>query len=490
MLTLYYLGSEIPGHRTFLAEQGVTNVGLSFVGLSRRVKFARPWVIADKFPEHQKILLESGGYSIRTNPDKYDIPDLAEKYLRFVQDNADRVELITEFDVPGTDHIQEALREAAGDRYVPVWHAEDGIPALEALGDTYGRVAVPQTSVGDRDIVSVLKRLARRGVKLHGTAMTKTATMESIPWDSVASTSWLSPMQFGDSQIWTGRELKRYPKDYKDEGRRKHRQYLKSQGFDVEAFEADKGNESLRVAVWSWERFIESINSRKKKIVTMSPESHEDEIPENDVPIVRTQLSTQGHEIATREPQERQLLPGLAMTVVTRDELGENGEKQVREDNLMDVAGTSLRQCDSCYIADRCPAFRPSAECAYEIPVQIRTRDQLAAVQDALIAMQFQRVAFMRVVEEAEGGYADPNLSKEIGLLEKMIDRKIEQESDVESLVITAKRRGQAQSGMIAQLFGDKASEAARALPAPVDVDAVIAEVVEADVVDTRPEAT
>ncbi|MEV4575972.1 hypothetical protein AB0K16_22270 [Nonomuraea jabiensis] len=482
MLKLFFLGSEIPTHRSFLAEQLVTDVGISFVGLSRRVKFAKPWIIADKYPDFQNVLLDSGGYSIRANPEKYDLDDLAAKYLDFVELNVDRVELVTDWDVPDTP-LRARLSELAGDKFMPVWHQEDGIRVLEELADTYGRVGVPQTSVGGRDIVSVLKKLARRGVALHGVAMTKTSTMESIPWDSVASTSWLSPAQFGDSQIWTGHELKRYPKAYKDQGRKKHRQHLRKQGFDVELFEADEGQEALRIAVWSWRELVDHINSRKGKILSMSPETHEDENSETELDGVRPQLGAARNEIATRDPEERQLLPGLSLSIVTRDELGEGGEKVVRQDTLMDVSSVSMRQCDSCYISEKCTAYRESASCAYEIPVQIRTRDQLEAVQDALIAMQFQRVAFMRTVEDAEGGYADPNLSKEIYLLEKMIDKKIAQETDVETLTITAKRKGAAQTGLVAQLFGDKASEAARALPAPVDSDALIAEVVEGEVV-------
>ena len=68
------------------------------------------------------------------------------------------------------------------------------------------------------------------------------------------------------------------------------------------------------------------------------------------------------------------------------------------------------------------------ANCAYGIPLHIETPSQVAALEDAIITMQAQRVIFMQMVEETEGGYADPNLSSEIDRLGLLIKSRRESE--------------------------------------------------------------
>ncbi|MGW0061411.1 hypothetical protein ACWDTT_15975 [Streptosporangium sandarakinum] len=494
MLSLYFGGAEIPGHRTLLADQGVAEVALSFIGLLRRTKLTRPWLIADKFPAGQKVFLDSGAYTINTSPDKYspaDIEELAAKYRTFVEANLDAVELVSELDAVrmGSDWLADQrsdFYDGLGEKFLPIWHADTGLAELERLADRYGRVGVPQASAGGRDIAGILNRLARRGVRIHGVAMTKIGLMETIGFDSVASTSWLSPAQYGDSQIWTGHELKRYPKKYKQQGRKRHRTHLQGQGFDVEAFEADTGGEALRIAIWSWRQLIDDINRRNRRTVTMQPEPAPGENPEVTPAEVGTPSAEARNSSPTDRDGERQLLPGLSLTQVTRTELGEDGQQTSRTEHLMSVGAASSRQCDSCYVSSRCTAFRSGASCAYEIPIEVKTRDQLAAVQDAVTAMQAQRVMFMRMVEESEGGYADPNLSKEIDLLSKLIDKRVAQDTESVTITMNARGRAGAEAGVVARLFGREASEQARALEAPRPADDVMRDlgVVEAEIVE------
>jgi hypothetical protein len=82
---------------------------------------------------------------------------------------------------------------------------------------------------------------------------------------------------------------------------------------------------------------------------------------------------------------------------------------------------------------------------------------------DALIEMQSQRVLFMKMAEDMEGGYADPNLTTEIKLLQHLIDKRHEMDQEGFSLQITAKQSGGA--GVLSRLFGPQAGERARELP-------------------------
>ena len=148
----------------------------------------------------------------------------------------------------------------------------------------------------------------------------------------------------------------------------------------------------------------------------------------------------------------------------------------------MTTPPTPLLQCNTCFMKDKCPAMRPGQECVYDIPVQVRTPGQLAAVQDALIEMQAQRVLLMRMIEQTEGGYADPNLSAEIQRLWKMM---ADRGSSSDTFKLTVEAGGQqASAGMISRIFGSSAGERLSIASEPVDTQTVVGDIVEADVVD------
>jgi hypothetical protein len=116
---------------------------------------------------------------------------------------------------------------------------------------------------------------------------------------------------------------------------------------------------------------------------------------------------------------------------------------------------TSLRQCNTCFVAANCPAFKPDNSCAYNLPIEVKTKEQLKGLLTAIIEMQGQRVAFMRMAEELNGGYADPNTSQEMDRLMKLVKTVKDMETNKEFIQITASRTSE--GGVLSQLFGPKA---------------------------------
>jgi hypothetical protein len=107
-------------------------------------------------------------------------------------------------------------------------------------------------------------------------------------------------------------------------------------------------------------------------------------------------------------------------------------------------------------VAANCPAFKPSNTCAFSLPVEVKTKEQLKALNTALLEMQAQRVAFMRYSEELNGGYADPNVSQEMDRYFKMLKAMKELDESKEFVQITASR--QSSGGVLSAIFGDKAT--------------------------------
>jgi hypothetical protein len=144
-----------------------------------------------------------------------------------------------------------------------------------------------------------------------------------------------------------------------------------------------------------------------------------------------------------------------------------------------------MRVCDGCFLKDKCPGFKPASTCLYDIPIEIKTRPQLMAVRDALITMQTQRVLFLQMSEQLNGGYPDQNLSAEMDRLRRMIKDRF----DVERETLTIQGPSvhvSGGAGYLSSLLGSEVADKMTALPAPVNADEFMkeSEIWDADVVE------
>lgn len=474
-MDLFFGGTEQKMWRELLAREGAGHVSLSYIGLRRRIKDPSNWRIADHYPG-QKVYLDSGASTLNRDDEtrQDDAYDLAQKYVAFVESNIDSIEFASEFDASALGqgllwNLRATFWEKLPDeKWMPVWHSETGTRELERLADTYARVGVLQGDTNS-DLTPLLRKLSGR-MKLHGVSMTRMQAMQEIPWASVGTSSWLNVTQYGETFVWTGREMKWYPKREKDKARKRHRTWLADQGFDADLIEADDNAELLRLSIWSWRNFAASLKSNRgvTSVDVLRPFGNAE--PPGDT------VDTPGTPERNGElvlPAAKKLLPVLGISY-------EKGTD--RDGNEIDVPHlttppSGLLRCDNCFAREKCPEMTPGSDCAYEIPAKVRTTGQLAAVNDWLIETQTQRVAQMRLIEQIEGGYADSNLSAEMDRLAKMIKAK----NDAAREGFSLKIEGSASPGgpgMIARIFGNEAAEKMTALPAPVDTEDVVEAVI------------
>lgn len=468
-MKLYYGGAELPVWRKLLAAENITDVSMSFVGLSKRVvSFARPWLIAEKFPENQNVFLDSGAFSYNNDADSItdNLRELSQSYQNFVTANIERVTMVSEFDALnlGEDYIlgqRQEFYDGLGDKFIPVWHSQYGLDELERLCASYSRVAIADTGIKDHRTINSLNNFAGRyDVKFHGMG-TKIEQMKSIAWDSVGSTSWMSPSHYGDTAIWVGNELKRYPKKYKEQARNRHRTLFEQNGFDADKIIADDRTEVLRLSLWSWQKLMESINGTRVTTRAETPDFTDEESSPGTV----DHLDTHSRNDVPPVTRETELIPNMGI----RQDV-QSG------DMLYTTRSDSMRMCNTCFLKDKCAGYMPDANCLYGIPVSVRTPTQMKALQDGLVEMQFQRVKFMEMAEQASGGYVDSNLSGEIDRLQRLIKAKMESESEKMSIRMDLSRPAQGQPSLMAQLMGSKLTEQiSRAeYPETVDADAII----------------
>jgi hypothetical protein len=435
---LYFMGGEQRGWQRLLLSEGVHNLGVSFTYFYRKVKRAN-WELPS-FPEGTSILLDSGAFGANKNPGQHDEPgwlNYETAYCEFVEDNIDGLDIVAEFDLQmlGYDHIKgmrETFWDGLGSKFMPIWHPTYGMDELERLARRYDRVGVPGSSLSDLSYLGGrINTLSRQwDCRFHGIALTQPEVLRNVHFATAASTSWISPSKFGDTQVFDGVRLKRYPKKYKDQSRRRHKMLFEKAGFDAQKILNDDPVEVTRFTVWSWRRFEESL--AKHRGVTPSPEG------------VTVEIAHQGTAPVDPSGVVARTEPAAPLPVLNF------GASEVL---TLAPAGT-VRTCNNCYVASNCPAYKPESACAFNIPVELRTREQLLGALYSVVEMQVQRVAFGRYTEELEGGYADPNLSGEMDRLMRLVKELKDIEDSRDSLKINVEAR--AGAGVLSRIFGER----------------------------------
>src|ERR1700683_3744638 len=165
-MKMYFGGSEVKLWRDLLAQENVPNVALSYIGLLRRNKnnleITENWSIAEHYPEDQNIFLDSGAFTLNKEGADYTREDallLAQCYEKFVENNIDRISLVSEFDVQilGQAQMQWSrdgfYNSLPADKFMPIWHAEYGVDELERLCSTYSVVGITATDIGDKSLI-------------------------------------------------------------------------------------------------------------------------------------------------------------------------------------------------------------------------------------------------------------------------------------------------------------------------------------------------
>lgn len=478
-------GVEIPSNRTLLERSGVEHVMLNYWGLRKRgLPKTKAYLVSEHFLPTMKVWLDSGAIQAdKAGLSRAELEEYAADYEEFVALNHDRIEGWTEFDSQsmGLSWIEQQ-RAAYGDdaKLWVVWHEVYGVTKLREWAAEYLNIAIPNDAVESVTSLSgVIQGLKRQyPVNIHGLAMAKPDNLRQIPFDTTSTLSWLSPMRRGETIVWDNMKLVRYPKKMKAQARPRYKGIVERAGLDFIKFVNDDTLEATKVAVWSYLQLEKTMINNKK-----SNENHpwKPQVSDNSDDTLYTGLMETGgypsdnsgsdmrkverSELTQRDPNEVISMPVFGYQMKTIVET-EDGRDVLKDVPVVQSNTSSLRQCNTCFVAQNCPAFKPNNTCAFSLPVEVKTKEQLKGLLQAIVEIQGQRVAFMRFAEELNGGYADPNTSQEIDRLLKLVSTVKDLESNKEFVQITASR--QTSGGVLSAIFGDKA-QALREMEKPLD---------------------
>lgn len=470
----YFGGGEVPTYRDLMHERGIKRMSLNYVSHYRRVK-TTDWDIDEHYPPGSEIFVDSGARAYNrpgVEVPLAEITAISQDYYAFIAYNIERIAGYLEFDAEAMDDLERGFWRAQlhPGKGIVVWHSGDGIEELERLCAKYPRVAVSEKSLEDESMIPLYRRLARV-TKLHLIGADRSLMVQQIAWHSCHFAAWISAQQRGETFVWAGHELRRYQSDRKEFARKRHRALFESLGLDVAKLNADDSMENLKLALWSWQQHFANLERPIGTPVTLSPEPRTPEKASQGLTGVEGTHPDWAHDVVTERASStrpKSPLPGLettSHTVYVTDP--EDGSRKPRTELRVVTADSNIRVCDGCFLAGKCPAYSPGESCAYNIPISIATKEQRAALFDALIEMQGQRVFFMRVAEEGDGGYADKALSSEIDRLSRLLKLKDDMEQAGFTLTVKAQQRGETQVGLLTRLFGKDAD------PLPIENSAV-----------------
>jgi hypothetical protein len=453
-MKIIFLGAEVPSNRTLLETTGAKNVGFSFYRLLRRGLPKKGYLLENHFDKHFQIHVHPG------LPDIHDLQldEFSELYETFVADNMTRLASFSEIDVDDQEYVENQRKtcwaEVPPGKFLPIWNPKTGFKGLNELAERYLDIGLPGESLEEAtQLAAVARTLARSGTRFHILGSARPDNLRSVPAESTTTMSWLSPMMNGETIVWDGTKLVRYPKRMKDQARARYRNVYQTAGVDVDLILEDDPKEVCRLAVWSYQQYEARLNGVNDDFLYINNDGMEVEQSGEETPSDIDKRPHQVRKLEARNPEEMGNLPvfGYDMDTVVED------DGTIKDVTVVQSQSTSLRVCDTCYVASNCPAFKPASTCAFKLPIEIKTKDQLKGLINAVIEMQGQRVAFMRFAEEMQGGgYSDPNLSQEIDRLFKLIKTTKELDDSREFIRMTVERQGSA--GVLSSIFGDKAN--------------------------------
>lgn len=453
---MFFGGAEKGSYRSLLLSAGVERfaINLTHYAIPKR----KTLDLSEIYKGHEIILYTS----------EHD-EDLA-RYDSFVREHVDSLTYVI-----GRPEYDGSWM---GDKYVPIWNDPDDLERFAWLCQKHSRVAVSDKAITGKNIGRISQIAQRWSSQLIGLT-SKPDVIERVGWEAVVVVSWSSAVRYGETQVWDGHALHRYPAQQKESARKRHRADIQRLGVSYEAVLEDEVGAVAHLAIQSWKSW-ETKNFGGYDLMNIDDEQ-EFNPPEDGQNITisgdtQTPLSVAPRvpNIAIQVPEkrhgsEKRLLPVMGLETITtmgiqtHDEQGESIEVDPEKVSVLRYNADPLRQCNHCYLASRCPQFQENAECAFSLPVEIRTKDQLNAALRGLVEMQVGRVMFGRFAEELEGQGLDPALSAELDRTFNLIEKFKNINDTRDTVRFEVEARGS--SGVLSRLFGAKAGEQAKALP-------------------------
>jgi hypothetical protein len=251
-------------------------------------------------------------------------------------------------------------------------------------------------------------------------SITKDEVMSGL-YASGATSSWLSGAKFGNTYEYVGALKMTTHHGSKGSGKAV-RDHLKGKcarlGIDHSLLMQD---DRLTVNTWNAHQWILFINdAAPSSALTVQADTFQ-QLSESDLTLA---VSTSN---ALTTPQQQ------PTTLATQE-----------------AGGAYLRVCNSCFLSATCPAYKPDANCSVSTRPRVDTPEDLQQLLNRVIEIQGERVMFSAFAEKNQNMGLNPDVSREIQTLTKIVKEAKEIMAPI-SEEITIKARG---PSVMNSLFG------------------------------------
>ena len=238
MFNLYFAGSYSPAE-DLLRKLNCRRLFSQFNDRSGVKKWIEDW---DKTGKRHIIFIDSGAYTARTKGVEIDL----DKYIEYLNENKGRFEVIAPLDVIPNESKESQLdapekswknylimkeRVIDSDKVIPAFHMGEDFKYLQqildsnteymAMGGMAGRTAKARIHWYEK-CFRIIQQSKNPNIKIHAFGMTSLNLLETYPFYSADSTSWLLSASMGNlltsnGTLYVGKDynkpnhIKRYP---------------------------------------------------------------------------------------------------------------------------------------------------------------------------------------------------------------------------------------------------------------------------------------
>jgi hypothetical protein len=400
-VNIFFAGGENPTQRKRLIEHKVEHICVSFYGWQAAHSSDN---LAKVFPDDVKLVLTAG----ISRQKSLDWAEFALNYLDFIEHNIDRIEWVYEIDsqhcpIETRNHMRKAIETIPGVVMVPQ-HNEPQQLALTAA--KYERVAVNAT-VSKRCEARDLRRVQ---ATLFGSNVLNQRVLTAGRIPVTTTMAWLSPRRYGEMLLYTRTgKLLHIETAHRLRAIEQYKRQIISYDVDPDACASGDLGALTTLGVRSIMEMESTLNQRRRDRETAAPKE-DSRIAKAESPV----------EAAPAPLMYKQMIDKLRVPLPSlRESPAANRSFAANQ--------RSLRQCDTCSLAEVCPKHEPGSECSFDIPVEIATREDWLSACQVILDFQFQRVTFGHFSEQIEGGQITEKVGREM-------DRFMRLMSQVQSL--------------------------------------------------------
>lgn len=173
----------------------------------------------------EDYLLDSGAFTFMFSKKdhKVDWNEYIDRYATYIKQNGIKNYFELDIDsIVGYDNVlklRSKLERQVGWPCIPVWHYSRGKEEFSKMCESHKYVAIGGIA-GDKKLLHKLIPYLRhfideahhKGARIHGLGFTRTTLLQTLPFDSVDSTAWLSFVKYGNYAKFNGSHMIPIPK--------------------------------------------------------------------------------------------------------------------------------------------------------------------------------------------------------------------------------------------------------------------------------------